>query len=92
MHLLSFVSGVGFATVVMLAVSVWFASRKGSADSVFDSVRRENIAARAQELIDDAVEADITVTIHTEPGTPLAMGNHQMVLSVRDRDYRLPAP
>lgn len=43
---------------------------------------------RANELIKMAKRLGITVTIELQAQQPLAMGNHQMVVEVRDRDYR----
>lgn len=38
----------------------------------------------AERLIQDAQEHGFVVTISTEPGQPLRMGNHKMVAEVRE--------
>lgn len=42
----------------------------------------EVIKQRAEELIAEAVQLGVVVTISLQPLQPLAMGNHQMVVEV----------
>lgn len=42
----------------------------------------------AERLIHTAKQLGFTVTIETAPRLPLAMGNHNMKVEIRSREYR----
>ena len=50
--------------------------------SVAPSKSEEQIRHQAVQLVEDATNAGVVVTITLEPLQPLAMGNHRMVVDV----------